>query len=44
MTRGLTVLESYRHLSKNKNLSDQEIFECHVLGWCIEIVSFEEMK
>jgi hypothetical protein len=39
MTRGLTVFETYRSLQgDDRNIGEQELFECCVLGWCVEAV------
>ena len=39
MNRGLTVLHSLEALKKtesNRSLSEEEVFQAHVLGWCVE--------
>ena len=38
MTRGLTVFETYRSLRRDQDIGEQELFECCVLGWCVEAV------
>ena len=35
MNRGLTVLHSLEKL-KGRPLKEEEVFEAHVLGWCVE--------
>jgi len=36
MNRGLTVVHSLQLLSEGRTLARNEIFNAHVLGWCIE--------
>lgn len=36
MNRGLSVLNSLRHLITDRELSDDEIQKANILGWCIE--------
>lgn len=36
MNRGLTVIHSLQLLSEGRTLARNEVFNAHVLGWCIE--------
>lgn len=36
LNRGLSVVDSYKHLKDGKDLSEQEIFLACALGWCVE--------
>ncbi|KAJ0874460.1 putative transferase [Helianthus annuus] len=36
MTRGLSVLDSYKLLKGESELTDDELFLACALGWCIE--------
>ncbi len=36
LNRGLTVLHSLEKLSGEKKLSEEQVFEAHVLGWAVE--------
>lgn len=38
MNRGLTVVHSLQLLSEGRTLARNEVFNAHVLGWCIEWV------
>ncbi|KAK9269112.1 hypothetical protein L1049_000881 [Liquidambar formosana] len=36
LNRGLSVIDSYKHLKEGKELTDDEVFLACTLGWCIE--------
>eukprot|EP00298_Acanthocystis_sp_HF-20_P016912 c21624_g1_i2.p1 GENE.c21624_g1_i2~~c21624_g1_i2.p1 ORF type:complete len:379 (-),score=112.99 c21624_g1_i2:125-1201(-) len=38
MTRGLTVAESLKASIAPRLPTEEEIFHCHILGWCLEIL------
>lgn len=38
MNRGLSVLASYRHLIGGREPTAQEVTECNILGWSVELV------
>ena len=38
MNRGLTVVHSLQLLTEGRSLARNEVFNAHVLGWCIEWV------
>lgn len=40
LNRGLSVIDSYNLLREGKELTQDEVFEASVLGWCIEWVSW----
>ncbi|KAJ0688760.1 putative transferase [Helianthus annuus] len=40
MTRGLSVLDSYKLLKGESELTDDELFLACALGWCIEWVIY----
>jgi len=39
LNRGLSVLDTYRHLIGGRTATEQEVEDCEVVGWCIELVS-----
>ena len=38
LNRGLSVIDSYKLLKEQKELTEEEIFLASALGWCIEWV------
>lgn len=41
LNRGLSVVDSLKHLKSGEELTEEEKFLASVLGWCIEWVSCE---
>lgn len=39
MNRGLTVIHALQDLREDKKLTRSQIFQAHVLGWCVEWVN-----
>lgn len=38
LNRGLSVLDTYRHLVGDREPTAEEVTDCEVIGWCIELV------
>lgn len=38
LNRGLSVLDTFRHLLGDREPSEQEVEDCMVIGWCIELL------